>query len=201
MRELTVCQLKFVQLILAGETAKAAYTAAGFRSRGKSAETNAIRLMKKPAVAAAIAAAKATAAEQAGLTAKKVIDELTALGFVDIRKLFHPDGTLKAPGELDPATAAAVASIERTEERRTTTTDKKGNQVEIVTWTTKVKLWDKRLALVDRGKYLGLFKESAAPIPTSDPLAPYAKYTREELEQLHAIARTACERADTQRAA
>jgi hypothetical protein len=59
-------------------TAKAAYVAAGFKSRGKAAETNAVRLMKKPAVAAAIEAANARAAKQHGITADWVTEKLVA---------------------------------------------------------------------------------------------------------------------------
>ena len=189
MRELSIRQLKFVQGILDGKTAKAAYIAAGFGSRGKAAETNAVRLSKKPAVAAAIEAAKQKAADAAEVTAKQVVNGLAAIAFVDIRRLFNADNTLKSPVELDPLTAAAVASIERDEEKRRTTTD------EVVTSTIRVKLWDKRLALVDLGKYLGLFRDGV-PLPaTGDPLEPYAHYTVEELRQLRDIARGAKERA------
>lgn len=201
MRQLTVRQMKFVEGVLAGKTAKAAYLAAGFRSSSSAAETNAIRLLKKPAVAAAIAAAKGKAAEAAEVTAKRVVDGLAAIGFIDIRELFREDTTLMSPSEWNDETAKAVASVEREETCRTTTTDGKGTTVEIVTSTVKVKLWDKRLALVDLLKYLGGAEDQAAQQPVSDPLAPYSHYTRQELQNLHDIAKTACDRAKAQAAA
>jgi phage terminase small subunit len=54
-------------------------------------------------------------AELAGkcdVTAEKVIREVAALAFSDVRKLFNTDGSLKLIHELDDVTAAAIASIE-----------------------------------------------------------------------------------------
>ena len=38
--------------------------------------------------------------------------EIAKLAFLDIRRAFNPDGSLKQINELDPETAAAVAGIE-----------------------------------------------------------------------------------------
>lgn len=75
---MNVKQQKFVEGVLAGLTATAAYVAAGFQSRGGAAETNAARLLKKPEVAAAIEAANAEAAKRRGITADWVMVKLKA---------------------------------------------------------------------------------------------------------------------------
>jgi phage terminase small subunit len=63
----------------------------------------------------AIAQKQKELAELAGkcdVTAEKVIREVAALAFSDVRKLFNTDGSLKLIHELDDVTAAAIASIE-----------------------------------------------------------------------------------------
>lgn len=46
------------------------------------------------------------------VTADRVIQELAKIAFLDARKLFSPEGSLKAVHELDDDTAAAVVSLD-----------------------------------------------------------------------------------------
>lgn len=76
------------------------------------------------------------------VTTEKVIREVSAVAFSDVRRLFNPDGSLKPVHELDDATAAAIAVIE---------VDASG--------VCKIKVWDKNSAHKCLCKHLGLFRE------------------------------------------
>lgn len=132
------------------------------------------RLLKHVEVEAAIETAMEKRAERTGITQDMVLSELAKIGFVDIRKAVQwfssvavaaadersvddiiedgPSGEVRhqitnqvelvSSAEIDDATAAAIAEISMT--------DKGG---------LKVKLHDKRAALVDIGRHLGMFKD------------------------------------------
>lgn len=78
----------------------------------RSAHTLGCRLMKKPAVVAAIAARQAKVYDEAEVDLGQVIREIKRVAFFDKRKLYREDGTLKSIHELDDDTAAGIASIE-----------------------------------------------------------------------------------------
>jgi phage terminase small subunit len=177
---LTNRQQRFVDEYLIDLNATQAARRAGYRS----AEVEGCRLLKNAKVAHAVAKAQAERAERTGVTADRVISELAKIGFSDIRKAIKwrsnvtvvgtdPDTNaeqLRAFNEvaivdsndIDDETAAAIAEISQT--------DKGG---------LKVKLHDKRAALVDLGKHLGLFKErvehtgaEGAPLIPETPMTP-----------------------------
>lgn len=72
----------------------------------------------------------------------KLLKEIHRLAHSSVVNIMHPDGRVKMPHELDPDTAAAVASFEMTE---------KGE--------IKYKFWDKNSAQERLAKHKGLFKE------------------------------------------
>lgn len=101
-----------------------------------------------------------------GVTPESVVKELAKLGFSDIRKVLswrsnieqigeNDDGepilkvgnevTLRNSDEIDDETAAAISEISQTKDG-----------------ALKVKLVDKRAALVDIGRHLGMFKSGTA---------------------------------------
>lgn len=149
----------FAQELAKGQTADAAYALAGFKPhRG-----NAARLSANESVRERVSAIQLAAAERAEITVAEVLRELKKIGFADIRKAvkwrsnvlattIDDDGTphpyytsnveLVGSDDVDDDTAAAIAEISQT--------DKGG---------LKVKFHDKRAALVDIGKHLGMFKE------------------------------------------
>lgn len=114
-------------------------------------------------------------AERTDITADMVLKELAKIGFADIRKAIkwqgtlvteedNPDGgdtlviknvvtnnvQLISSDDIDDETAAAISEISQNQ----------GGGI-------KLKLHDKRAALVDIGKHLGMFKEDnkgAAPV-------------------------------------
>lgn len=101
-------------------------------------------------------------AEKAAVTAAEALKIAANLARADIRKLYHEDGRLKAPHELDDETAAALASIEVAEIA--------GDDKTVVV-TKKVKLWDKNAALDRLFKHLGLFEKDNAQTGNAIALA------------------------------
>jgi phage terminase small subunit len=85
------------------------------------------------------------------VTAEKVIREVSAVAFSDVRKLFNPDGSLKPVHELDDVTAAAISAIE---------VDASG--------VRKIKVWDKNSAHERLCKHLGLFREDNSQKPVGE---------------------------------
>ena len=121
---------------------------AGYSAR--SAKEQASALLTKPNVKLFVAQLQAELAESTKVKAVDVIMELTKLGFSNIQDYINEDNQIKDLSELNNDKAAAVASIETTTillgEGRT----KK---------TVKLKLWDKKDALVQLGRHLGIFND------------------------------------------
>ncbi len=128
--------------------------------------------LKKPEIAAAVKKAMNERAARTGITADMVIGELAKIGFSDIRKavrwysqtnvavidadadteaLAH-EGALRfavanqvelvSSEDIDDSTASAISEIGQSS-----------------TGALKIKFHDKRAALVDIGKHLGMFKD------------------------------------------
>lgn len=111
--------------------------------------------LRKPDIAAAVAAAQADRAARTEVTADRVLQELAKIGFSDIRQMFTESGCIRRVEELDDAAAASLSSIEVVR-RRVPGSDREEPEYEDV---TKIKLWDKRAALVDMGRHLGMFTD------------------------------------------
>lgn len=155
--ELTPKQRRFAAEYCVDLNTKAAYLRAGYRARGNSAEAAASRLLSNVKVQQAIAQKQKELAAKCDVMAERVIREVSALAFSDMRKLFNADGSLKSIHELDDATAAAIASIEVGEI--------KGGG-EVVGQVRKIKVWDKNSAQERLCKHLGLFREGNSQTPT-----------------------------------
>lgn len=182
MTDLTPKKARFVDEYLVDLNATQAAIRAGYSA--KTAYSAGQRLLKDVDVAMALGAAMDERARRTAITADRVIQELAKIGFSDIRKAVkwgsrlveRPDdqtpagesmedqphgGALKRKragddgseaffvtsleltdsGELDDDTAAAVAEVAQTKEG------------------VRIKLHDKRAALVDIGRHLGMFKD------------------------------------------
>lgn len=107
---MTAKQERFVAEYLIDLNATQAAIRAGYPA--KTANRMGSENLSKPDIAAAIAAKTAKQLEKADLTAQMVKDRLAALAFVDPRKFFNADGTIKPITELDADTAACVAQFE-----------------------------------------------------------------------------------------
>lgn len=168
---LSAKQQRFVDEYLVDLNAYQAARRAGYSHN--TANDQSARLMANPAVAAAIEAGRQAQAERTGITADKVIAELAKIGFADIRKAVRwmsnvavaaPDDRSvddileDGPGEIrhavtnqvelidsadiDDDTAAAISEVSMSD---------KGS--------LKVKFHDKKGALTELGRHLGIFTD------------------------------------------
>lgn len=148
-------QARFVEEYLIDLNATQAAIRAGYSEN--SAYSQAHDLLKKPEIETAIQEAQKRRSERTQVTQDMVVDELRKIGFSDIRKVaawgerpvledLHEDDDLRtypveliASENIDDDTAAAVSEVSLTAQG------------------VKVKMHDKRSALVDLGKHLGMF--------------------------------------------
>jgi phage terminase small subunit len=139
-RRLTERQKAFVREYLIDLNATAAYKRAGYKCRGKNAEGAAGQIYRNLQVRAAIQAALLKAQERSAATVKRLELDLERIALSDVRKLFHPDGTMKSPHEWDDDTAAAAGSVEVREEF---------DGKDVCGYLKNVKFWDKLRAIVE----------------------------------------------------
>lgn len=161
--ELTAKQRAFVREYLIDLNAAQAAIRAGYSE--KTAKEIGAENLTKPNIAAAIESAMKIRAARTDITADRVLKELAKIGFADVRKAIkwqgslvteedNPDGgdtlviknvvtnnvQLISSDDIDDDTAAAISEISQ---------NSNGG--------IKLKLHDKRAALVDIGKHLGMF--------------------------------------------
>jgi phage terminase small subunit len=131
----------------------------GADTKPESIWQSASRVMSDVKVLSRIAELRSAAADRAEITQERVLRELGKIGFADIRKAVKwGDGlavadietgevriangvALVGSEDIDDETAAAIAEISQTKEG------------------LKVKFHDKKGALVDIGRHLGMFKD------------------------------------------
>lgn len=163
--ELNPKQRAFVREYLIDLNATQAAIRAGYSE--DTAYSQGQRLLKHVEIQKAVAAAQNLRAERTEITADRVLQELAKIGFSDIRKAVrwhsslvteedNPDGgdiavikrivtnqvEIIASEDIDDETAAAIAEISQTTQGG-----------------LKIKFHDKRAALVDIGKHIGMFVE------------------------------------------
>ena len=151
---LTPRQQRFVEEYLVDLNATQAAIRAGY-SR-KTAQEQSSRLLSNVIVAAAVATAQAKRSERTGITQDRVLTELAKLDFANMA-----DYMVATPGgdpyldfsalTRDQAAALQEVTVEDYLEGRG------GNAREVK--RVKFKLADKRAALVDIGRHLGMFKD------------------------------------------
>ena len=147
---MTPRQRRFVDEYLIDLDGRHAAIRAGYGRSG--AKDRGYKLLRRPEVAAAIAAAMAERARRTGITPDRVLEELARIAFIDWRRLaaWGPDDvTVTDSRELSAAETAAVArvSIDGGWE----------NRVAIATH-------DKQRALATLARILGLAGDAAKPV-------------------------------------
>lgn len=145
-------QRRFAAEYLIDLNAKQAAIRAGYSP--KTAESQGSRLLSNAKVAKAIQAGKEARSARTEITQDRVLQELARLAFFDIRQLYHEDGRLKAPHELDDDTAAAVAQLESIEEYAG-----RGEDREAIGTTKKAKTFSKDAALALAMRHLGMLND------------------------------------------
>ncbi len=150
---MTPKQKRFIEEYLIDLNATAAAKRAGYSKR--SANHYGWRLLRHPAVIAAIEKAQAARAERTRVTADKVVKELAKVAFGDPRRLLSwgPGGVvLRESSELSEADAALVSEISETRNA--------------AGGSRRVKLRCKLAALTALGRHLGLFGNGRRPALT-----------------------------------
>lgn len=150
-------QRRFVDEYLIDLNATQAATRAGYSA--KTAQEQSSRLLSNVMVQSALSERMKDRESRTEITQDKVLAELAKIGFADIRNALAwgpevmvvdeetgetavSNGVALVPSEkIDSDTAAAIAEISQTAQG------------------IKIKLHDKRAALVDIGRHLGMFKE------------------------------------------
>lgn len=149
-------QRRFVAEYLIDLNATQAAIRAGYSD--KTAGSQGFDLLKKPEITDAIQAAMKAREDRTEITQDRVIAELAKIGFADIRKAVRwgdgvvvrnefgttevvNDVALIGSEQIDDDTAAAIAEICQTAQG------------------VKIKLHDKRAALIDIGRHIGMFRD------------------------------------------
>lgn len=151
--QMTAMQKRFVEFYLEVLNATQAYILANPRSNKKTAGISGHLLMRNSNVRSAIEKRIDERSAKSENTQQRILDELKAIAFSDIRKIFTDKNDLKKIHDLDNETAAAVSSID--------VEDSHVGKGKFAT-TKKVKLHDKMRALQMLGKHHGMFKENEA---------------------------------------
>lgn len=110
-------------------------------------------LLTEPDIAEALALRAEEVQAISGLTVERTLREIARLCYIDPRRLYRENGTLKDPSEWDDDLAATISNIEVFEEYEGYGQDRK-----LVGYTKKVKFWDKNAALEKAMKHLGMFE-------------------------------------------
>ena len=154
MARLTPKQQRFVEEYLVDLNATQAAIRAGYSH--DTARSIASENLSKPDIADAIAAARAVLSERAGISAERVLRELSLIGFANmqdyIRVTSEGDPFVNL-SELTRDQAAAISEVTCED-----FTDGRGDDARDVR-KVKFKLADKRAALVDLGRHLKLFTD------------------------------------------
>lgn len=140
---------RFAQGVAKGNTAEEAYRLAGYEPSIKNAQ----RLKCNEGISVRISEILNRSAEKAEISIASVLSELAKIGFSNISD-FIDGGDAVNLSQAPRDKLAAIASIET----ETTYERRKGGKP-VAVQRTKLKFWDKRAALVDIGKHLGMFEK------------------------------------------
>lgn len=147
MQKLNRKQQRFVDELAPGDkTGADAARLAGYSV--KRPDVAAAKLLALPYVASALEERRSKLAKKIEVTQERIVRELAAIGFSNVRDLYDDKGNLKPLHTLDPIVAAQISGIE-VEER-----GKKGKAR-----IRKIRRWDKVSALIALGKTLDVFKD------------------------------------------
>lgn len=160
------CQ-KYIETGNASEAYRQSYDAGNMKP--ESVSRKAFELLENGKITAHLETLKARQLKRHDVTIDRVLSEYAKLAFLDIRKAFDEQGNLKPVHELDDNTAAAIAGIDVVENLGGMTVSEDGVR-RIDSFTKKVRLSDKRAALSDLAKYLGMFADAGVVVNVNTPL-------------------------------
>lgn len=149
---LTAKQQRFAAEYLIDLNGTQACIRAGYSKNG--ADVQAVRLLGDARIMAAIQEGRKKRQERTEITQDRVLQEVARLAFLDIRKAFNADGSLKPLHELDDDTAAALSGLDIFEEYAG-----RGEDREAIGQTKKIKLADKKGALELLMRHMGMLND------------------------------------------
>ncbi|WGD29877.1 terminase small subunit [Ancylobacter sp. WKF20] len=162
---LTAKQQRFAEEYLVDLNATQAARRAGY-SPNTAADIGR-QLIRKTPVAVRIQAAMAERSARTEITQDRVLKEVARLAFLDIRKAFNADGTMKPLHEMDDDTAAALAGLDAIEQRE---------DGALVGTIKKLKLSDKKGALELLMRHMGMLNDKMrVQGDTENPIALLVK--------------------------
>ncbi|HEX5362350.1 MAG TPA: terminase small subunit [Fluviicoccus sp.] len=139
-------QQRFIDEYLVDLNATQAAIRAGYSP--KTAGSQAFDLLKKPEIQQAIEEARQKTANKLEITRERVLEEYAKLAFLDPRRFYNEDGTLKKVPDMDADTAAALQGFEVDE-------IKMGEDSPAIGVTQKIKWHDKKAALDSIARMMG----------------------------------------------
>ena len=158
---LTPKRERFIAEYLVDLNATRAAIRAGY-SRGTARQIG-CRLLRNGSVAEAIATAQAELAGKLGVTVERIVTELARIGFSDIRDIIRWRSVPAAASDVDRSeTSAQATSVAEVRNADELTPDAAAAIAELSlrpSGSIRVRLHDKRAALVALGKHLGMFGE------------------------------------------
>jgi phage terminase small subunit len=149
------------------KNATRAYKTAYGVTNERTARSNGSRLLINADVKARIDSLLAELAERNKLKADDVINELKSMAFWNINDFVEDGNSIRDISKLSKRKNKPVIGIKTKVEKK-----KYGDSLEIEEKTVELKFADKRAALVDLGRHLGIFKED------NDQKATKIKVTR-----------------------
>jgi phage terminase small subunit len=152
MPKITPKQQRFVDEYLIDLNATQAAIRAGYSP--KTARQIGQQNLSKLVIQAEITEGRKRASERTEITVDRILQQLAAIAFLDVRRLFDAEGNLLSVQALADDVASAIASLESED-----LFEGRGPDRKKVGRITKIKLADKMAALQMLGKYLGMFVE------------------------------------------
>lgn len=147
-KRLTPRQARFVKEYLIDEHATRAARRAGYSE--KIAASSGSENLRKPHIVAAIQEQLDAQQARTLITADRILREYGRIGFLDTRRLFNADGSLKRIVDMDDDTQAAIAGIDVVT---------MGNAESGVGEITKIRISDRKGALDSMARHFGLFND------------------------------------------
>mgnify|MGYP003385884168 CR=1 FL=1 len=156
----------FAQELAKGKTATEAYVLAGYKDNDGNASKLAAKVQDR------VKEITGKAADKAGVTIERILAELAKIGFANMLDYVTINGSGEPVIDLSELSREQAAAIQ---EVIVDTHNEREGEESVSVRRVRFKLLDKRAALVDMGKHLGMFKErvehsgpNGGPIETKD---------------------------------
>jgi len=158
-KTLTVKEQAFVEALLIHGNVSRAFREAGYRG---APNEGGYKLVRKPHIAAFVAAARAERSRQNAITADDVLREVAGLAHSDITHyVIDDDGNIELAEGAPPGAMRAVSTLKR--KVRSFVLGKGEEAQEVKEVSVELKLWDKPASVRMAGSHLGLWDECGVP--------------------------------------